>query len=242
MRILVNGAYGRMGTLAVETITKQARMILVGRASKTDHLGNMITQTKPDIVIDFTLPQCVFDNTKVILMHGARPIIGTTGLSGAQVETLQALAQEQGLGGAIIPNFSLGAAVLNKCGELAAHYFNHMEVIEMHHDQKRDAPSGTALQTAELLAKAREKACEPREERETLAHVRGGMFEGIPIHSVRLPGILAKQTVYLGGPGETLSLTHEVINRDAYMPGLLLACERVPHLDKLVYGLACLLD
>lgn len=241
IKILVNGANGRMGQLACEAIAKQKHLSLVGKAGRGDNLPQMIKSTEANVVVDFTVADSVFENTKTIIDAKAHPVIGTTGLPIEQVKVLQAYAETAGVGGALVPNFSIGAMVLNKLASMAATYFSTIEIVETHHDQKRDAPSGTAVQTAHLLANARKQSPQAREEIETLTGARGANFENIHIHALRLPGVMAKQTVYFGGPGETINIEHQVISREAYMPGVILACELAPKLNQLVFGLADLL-
>ncbi len=241
-RVLVNGAFGRMGQLTCEWIAKQTAFTLAGKAGRNDDLNQMIKETQADIVIDFTTADAAFQNTRTILAAKVKPIIGTSGLKPDDVKALQAYAKAQHMGGAIIPNFSLGAMVLNKLAQQASTYFNSIEIVETHHDLKRDAPSGSAINTAHLLAASRKKLPPAHDEQETLSGARGATLENIHIHALRLPGVMAKETVYFGSPGETISLEHQVINREAYMPGILLACERVDSLTELVYGLEYLVD
>ena len=241
IKVLVNGAHGRMGQLTCDAISKQKNLTLVGKAGHHDDLSQLIISTEADVVVDFTVADSVFENTKTIIDAKAHPVIGTTGLPIEQVKVLQAYAQTAGVGGALVPNFSIGAMVLNKLASMAATYFSTIEIVETHHNQKRDAPSGTAVQTAHLLANARQNLPEMREEIETLIGARGANFENIHIHALRLPGVMAKQTVYFGGPGETINIEHQVINREAYMSGVMLACELAPKLKELVFGLADLL-
>jgi 4-hydroxy-tetrahydrodipicolinate reductase len=160
----------------------------------------------------------VYFNTETILKNNARPIIGTSGLREAQVQALKKIAQEKKIGGIIAPNFSLGALLMMRFAQEAAKYFSRAEIIEMHHPQKKDAPSGTAIRTAEMMGN------QPH------------------IHSVRLSGIVARQQVIFGSLGETLTIDHNTLSREAFIPGIKLACEKVMTVDDLIYGLDQLLE
>ncbi len=237
IRVLVNGARGKMGQEVTKAIKNAPDLILVGETNKEDDLNGAIASYQAQVVVDFTLPDVVFDNTRTILGAGAHPVIGTSGLSLEQMEELQQLAASKKLGGIIAPNFSIGIALMNKYAQDCARYFSEVEIIECHHAAKVDAPSGTALQTAQLIAAVKAQSQSNPAEKETLPGVRGGRYQGIPIHSVRLPGLLAQQIVLFGGQGQTLSLRHDALSRETYMPGVCLACRKVLELDKLVYGL-----
>ncbi|KTC75315.1 Dihydrodipicolinate reductase [Legionella birminghamensis] len=241
-RVIVNGASGKMGRLACETIQAQAEFQLAAALGREDNLERAIAETQATIVIDLTRADSVYKNTMTIISAGAHPVIGTSGLLPEQIEELQTLSAELKLGGIIVPNFSLAAVLMMHFAAQAAKLFQQVEIIEAHHQQKFDAPSGTAIKTAEMIAQFRQ----PGPETETLAQesilgVRGGQCEGIPIHSIRLPGILARQQVIFGSQGETLSIVHDSIDRSAFMPGLLLSCQKVMELDHMVYGLESLL-
>jgi 4-hydroxy-tetrahydrodipicolinate reductase len=242
IRIIVNGAAGRMGQATVAAITADPELSLVGQAGLNDDLAALIKSNLADVVVDFTQASVAYENASHIIAANCRPVIGTSGLSAEQVSELQARCQTQQLGGVIAPNFAISALLLMKLSREAAHYFNDVEIIEMHHERKQDAPSGTALRTAELIATQgiMNASCNDGEQ-ELLKGARGGRHHGIPIHSVRLPGILAYQEVIFGGMGETLSIRHNTLDRHAYMPGVRLACKKVMALDHLVYGLEHLL-
>lgn len=239
IRILINGALGKMGQETVKAISEHSNdFTLVAKTGKNDDLANAIQHHKPQIVIDFTNADVAFKNTQIIIETGAHPVIGTSGLLKNQIALLQERCAALKLGGIIVPNFSLGAVLMMKCAKEIAHHFSMVEIIEMHHAGKLDSPSGTAMRTAELIASSR--TCEPRlpsNTKETLAGARGANYTNIPIHSVRLPGIIANQEVMFGAPGETLSIKHTTIDRQCFMPGVVLACKKVVKLDRLVYGL-----
>lgn len=238
IRVLVNGAFGRMGQLTTKAITAHPNLELIGQTGREYDLKQAIKDSKADVVVDFTHPEAVFKNTEIILDAGARPVIGTTGLKSDQVKALQKIASAAKIGGVIAPNFSMGAVLVMKAAREMAKYMPHMEIIEMHHEAKIDSPSGTAMRAAEMMA---ESTSNPNalinELRETIPGARGAMLKGIPIHSVRLPGMLAHLEVLFGSPGETVTLRHDSIDRECYMPGICLACEKVMNIDRLAYGL-----
>lgn len=237
IRVLVNGAAGRMGQTTVKFIHTDKTLELVGETHAKDDLKKSILNTKADIVIDFTQAAVVYENTKNIILTGAHPIIGTSGLLPEQIKELQQLSAEKDLGGIIAPNFCIGALLMMRFAEQAAEYFSECEIIETHHENKLDAPSATAIKTAELINSARKKPPSIKKIHETLSGARGAIKDRIPIHSLRLPGFLAKQDILFGHLGGNLIIAHETIDRNAYMPGVLLACQKVMSLKKLVYGL-----
>jgi len=180
---------------------------------------------------------------EIAFRHHVRPVVGTTGFSDEVIAELSQIAKEKEIGAIIAPNFALGAVLMMKFSQMAAKFFQDVEIIEQHHDQKLDAPSGTALKTAKMITELREKKEQGHpEEKETLEGVRGGSIEGIRIHSVRLPGLVAHQQVLFGGEGQTLTIRHDSINRASFMPGIKLAVETVMKLDMLVYGLENIIE
>lgn len=239
--VIVNGAHGKMGALACKTIQEHTEFQLVASLGSRDNLGVAITETCAQIVIDLTRADCVFENSLTIINHGAHPIIGTSGLLGEQIQTLRQLCEEKKLGGIIVPNFSISAVLMMRFAAEAARLLPDVEIIEAHHPQKLDAPSGTALKTAELIAMARRTAKSKLPLKELLPGARGATHHDVNIHSLRLPGILARQQVIFGNTGETLTITHDTLDRSSFMPGLILACQRVKELDTLYYGLEDLL-
>lgn len=222
-RIIVNGASGKMGKITATTIKSQPDFSLVAEIGRGNNLANTIQETGAEIVIDFTVPAVVFENTKTIIEAGARPIVGTTGLTLQQIEQLKLLCEEKSLGGIIAPNFSLGAILMMKYAKDAVKYLPDAEIIEMHHAQKIDAPSGTALKTYHLMLESNPELKKNNKE--------------MPIHSVRLPGFFAHQAVIFGGVGETLTIRHDAIDRTSMMPGVLIACRKVLALQSLIYGM-----
>jgi 4-hydroxy-tetrahydrodipicolinate reductase len=195
------------------------------------------------VLVDFTHPSVVHEHTRAAIAYGVHPVIGTTGLSPRQLGELAMFAEKAGIGGAVIPNFSVGMVLLQQAAAAAARFYDFAELTELHHNRKADAPSGTCLKTAELIEELGKTFNAPQvEEHETLAGCRGGQREsGLRLHSLRLPGLVAHQEVMFGAPGETYTLRHDTIERSAYMPGVLLTVRRVRQLQGLVYGLERLL-
>lgn len=237
MKVLINGAAGKMGQIAVQAITTDQKLKLVGVAERGDNLRQKIIDSKAEIVIDFTTAAVVFEQSQIIINSGARPIIGTSGLSREQITALEKMCAEKKLGGIIVPNFSIGAVLMMRYAQEAARYFPNAEIIEMHHNQKQDAPSGTAMKTAELIANARNAPIHPLSEKELLPGARGATLQQVPIHSVRLAGLLAHQIVVFGNQGELLTIRHDTTHREAFIAGIQLACHKVVDLKNLIYGL-----
>ena len=243
IRVLVNGYRGKMGQEAVNAINASTGLSLVGTTDIDDDLVKLINETKAQVVLDFTRADVVYNNSKLIIGAGAHPVIGTSGLTVAQVKELQALCAAKQLGGMVVPNFSIGAVLMMKYARDAARYFPDVEIIELHHNQKQDSPSGTAMKTAAMIAENRVvRADAPAvATKETLVGARGANCQGIPIHSVRLSGLVAHQEVIFGGQGETLTLRHDSLHRQSFMPGVCLACSKVVELHELVEGLEFIL-
>jgi len=237
IRVLINGAAGRMGQITAKTIKQNPTFDLVAETHNSNELKKSLLSCKADIAIDFTNASVVFENTKNIIVAGVHPVIGTSGLLPDQIEELQTLCLEKTLGGIIAPNFCIGALLMMRLAEQAAHHFPECEIIETHHEKKLDAPSATAIKTAELISSARKTSPSTKKAHETLSGARGAIKNKIPIHALRLPGFLAKQDILFGHLGGNLIISHETIDRNAYMPGVLLACQKVISLKKLVYGL-----
>jgi 4-hydroxy-tetrahydrodipicolinate reductase len=238
IRVLVNGANGKMGKMAVSTIENNAEFKLAGTIGRHDDLAREIKKCKPDVVLDLTNAESVLSNTQTIIDSSVHPVIGTTGLVKKQVNDLQKQCEKLKLGGIIAPNFSLGAMLMIKHAQEIAAYFPDVEIIEMHHNGKLDSPSGTSIYTAEMISASRETTPSiPENIRETVRGARGADYQHIPIHSVRLPGCVAHQQIIFGSVGETLTIRHDSIDRQCFMPGILLACKKVMHLNELIYGL-----
>ncbi|MBW2623545.1 MAG: 4-hydroxy-tetrahydrodipicolinate reductase, partial [Deltaproteobacteria bacterium] len=201
-------------------------------------LGMVIKETGAKVVVDFTVPAARMDNFKTIAEHMARPVVGTTGYTEAEIEELTNLCQEKKLGAVIAPNFALGGVLLMKFAAEAARYLSHVEIIELHHDKKEDYPSGTAVKTAQLMLAGGKKFNQDVNDRVVnMEGARGAESGGIRIHSVRLPGLMAHQEVIFGALGQTLTLRHDSISRESFMPGVILAVKKVMESDHLIYGL-----
>ncbi|MBT91064.1 MAG: 4-hydroxy-tetrahydrodipicolinate reductase [Deltaproteobacteria bacterium] len=242
IRVLVNGAEGRMGQEVVKAVTAAADLELVDQTDLGDDLIARINASQAQAVVDFTTAAAAFENTRKILEAGVHPVVGTSGLLAEQVVKLQQLAQDKGIGGLIAPNFAIGAVLLMKYAQDAAKYLPDVEVIELHHNRKADAPSGTAVKTAQLIAEARKEIPKALvEEKELFEGARGSEVHGVRVHSLRLPGLVAHQEVIFGGTGETLTIRHDSIHRESFMPGVCLACRKVIGTQQLFYGLEHLL-
>ncbi|ABO50463.1 dihydrodipicolinate reductase [Desulforamulus reducens MI-1] len=258
IKVVVAGALGKMGQESCKAVLNAEGMELVGAMDCKEFHGSIgsflgkpevniqisnnieqvLLELKPDVLIDFTRPGVVQENIELALKHGVRPVIGTTGMAASEIEGFIKSASEKKIGGLIVPNFAIGALLMIKFATEAAKYFPNVEIIELHHDQKMDAPSGTALKTAESIASVRGNMSQGMpSEFEKIDGARGGDFEGMKIHSIRLPGFVAHQEVIFGGTGQTLSIRHDSIARESFMPGLILAVRKVMSLDHMVYGL-----
>ena len=259
IRVAIGGPRGKMGQEAVHTIMNNENMELVAVLDHREigeflsespefpasydvpvflNLDSLITMIRPDVFLDLTTPHQVFEHTILCLQNNVRPVIGTTGFTDEQLQECTILAQNHEVGCIVAPNFAIGAVLMMKFASMAAAYFPDVEIIEMHHDQKLDAPSGTAYKTAQMIAEVREshKQGHPNEE-ETIAGARGASFDGIPIHSVRLPGLVAHQQVLFGGEGQLFTLRHDSFNRQSFMSGVTFSINQVMDLRELVYGL-----
>jgi 4-hydroxy-tetrahydrodipicolinate reductase len=239
-RIVINGATGKMGIEAVKTVEADPDLTLVGTARRTDSLIDVITSSSPHVVVDLTHPSVVYENTLACINSGVHAVIGTTGLTPGQLKHLDELAIQRKVGILVAPNFAIGAILMMQFAVQAAKYLPRVEIIEYHHDQKADSPSGTALKTAELIVLKNKNIsinADKSPDIETVPGARGGIYKGIPIHSVRLPGFVASQDVILSGTGETLSIRHDTLSRESFMPGVLLAIRKVDQLCGVVYGL-----
>lgn len=255
INVLVNGALGRMGSEVVRTVLQENDMNLVGCVDPNgagkmveghlveEDLQNALDKYKPQVVVDFTRPDVVMNNLKIILSNGIHAVVGTTGFTTENLKELDDLAKNNKVGILVAPNFAMGAILMMKIACEVAKYFPQVEIIEMHHDKKLDAPSGTAVLTAQKLAEARGGyvAQGHPEEVEKLAGARGHNYEGMHIHSVRLPGFVASQEIIFGSAGETLKIRNDSINRECYMPGVMLGCRSMISKIGLVYGLDKLL-
>lgn len=242
VKVLVNGAKGRMGSEVMAAVDQAEGLLLVGGIDRGDDLAATIKRLKPDVVVDFTIASAGFDNACTILKQGARPVMGTSGFQQSQVDTLVGLAEAQGLSGLVAPNFSLGAVLMMKFSAEAARYLPDVEVVEVHSPQKEESPSGTAIRTAELIDAARREASKVPAGKELLAGARGATLHNVRLHALRLPGVVAQQTVLFGGNSETLKIEHQSLHRACFMPGVILACRKIVDHKTFLFGLEHLLD
>ncbi len=243
INVAICGANGKMGQEVVKAVTASKDMTLV---AKIDILNGEFASIKDaketvniDVLIDFTQPKSIYENALYCLHNGINLVIGTTGLSDDELEILRDLAQEKGLGCLIAPNFSTGAVLMMKFAQMAAKYFDNAEIIELHHNQKKDAPSGTAVKTALMMASENTNFTTGNcPEVETIKGARGAnAYNNIHIHSVRMPGYIASQEVILGASGQILTIRHDSMNRECYMDGVLRATRFVFENKKFIYGL-----
>ena len=255
IKVGVVGAMGKMGQEVVKAVCEDDELSLVCAVdinnvdgmvcpkSEIRIIGDLksaIQMHKPDVMIDFTQPKFVFENAKVCIENGVRPVIGTTGLIDEQILELKNLSESKGLGCLIAPNFSTGAVLMMMFAKQAAKYFDNAEIIELHHNQKKDAPSGTAIKTALMMSETGKMTFEKGncEETETIAGSRGGKsYSDIRIHSVRMPGYIASQEVIFGSSGQIFKIRHDSMDRQCYMAGVKLATIYVAKNNNFIYGL-----
>ena len=266
--VVVNGALGKMGRAIVKAVSEADDMQLVGAIDRNpqfigEDIGEVVglgpleipvlndleatlvaaqneaPQGGSAVMVDVTHPDSVYQSVRAALAYGVRPVVGTTGMSAKQIKDLAEFADKASVGCLLIPNFSIGMVLLQQAAFQAAEHFDHVEIIELHHNQKADAPSGTAVKTAQMLSEQGKNFNNPEvEETEKMAGARGSQTEdGIRIHSVRLPGLIAHQEVIFGAAGQSYTLRHDTSDRVCYMPGVLLSIRRVLPLKSLVYGL-----
>jgi 4-hydroxy-tetrahydrodipicolinate reductase len=232
--VAVAGHRGKVGSILVAAFEAQAGIEYVGGVGAGDDLAEFLRKTRPQAFVDFTRPSVALHNALVAVAAGAAPVVGTSGIPADGVDKLEVACKAKGVGGIVAPNFAIGAVLMMHLAEIAAPHFEAAEIVEMHHAAKLDAPSGTALSTAKRLAARRgsKPFAHKKAEKETLAGTRGGEEGGIAVHSVRLPGFVADQEVIFGLPGQTLTIAHRTTSREAYLPGVLIAIQRVtsqPH-------------
>lgn len=253
IKVIIAGFKGKMGQSAYQMVTADPDLELAGLldpfTEEKEVAGVPVFNHKEDLVgleadvwVDFTTPKVAYENTRFALENGFAPVVGTTGFTPEQITELTELSRAKGLGGLIAPNFAVGAVLLMQFAAQAAKYFPNVEIIELHHDKKKDAPSGTAIKTAELIAENRPAMHQGAEdEEELIAGARGADFQGMKIHSVRLPGLVAHQEVIFGSQGEGLTLRHDSYDRGSFMTGVNLGIKEVVKRAELVYGLEHLL-
>lgn len=240
LRVAVIGANGRIGSEAVRAVEAAPDLELVAALGRGDSL-DALTAAGAQVAVELTHPDSVMANLEFCTAAGIHSVVGTTGWTEERLATLRGwLAAAPGTGALIAPNFSIGAVLTMRFAQQAAPFFESVEVIELHHDKKADAPSGTATRTAQLIAAARAEAgAAPQHDPTThgLPGARGADVDGIPVHSVRLRGLLAHQEVLLGGVGETLTIRHDSLHHSSFMPGILLGVRRVGQAPGLTFGL-----
>jgi 4-hydroxy-tetrahydrodipicolinate reductase len=263
IRVVVAGPRGKMGSEALRMISKQDDLELVACLDHKyegeyirdfDSLPNInariytdiqkcLSEVNADVLVDLTTPEYGYIHTKTAIENGVRPVVGTTGFTDEQLAELTDLAEDKGIGVIIAPNFALGAVLMMQFAKWAAKYFPDVEIIEKHHDNKLDAPSGTAVKTAQLIQEVREQKQQGHpNEKETIQGARGANFDGMRIHSMRLPGLVAHQEVVFGSTGENLTIKHDSFHRESFMTGVKLAIDNVMKLNVLVYGLENILE
>jgi len=255
--VIVTGALGKMGKETLKAVEEDNELQLLGAvdvrsngeniseliglsgSSKLEkELEILLEKVKPDVMVDFTNPQSVFNNARLALQKGVTCVVGTTGLNEIELKQLGKIANDNNVGIAVVPNFAIGAVLMMKFAREAAVYFPNVEIIEMHHDQKMDAPSGTAIKTAEMINERR--ASRPPKkirEFEKIPGSRGGDMEQIRIHSIRLPGLIAHQEVIFGGVGQSLKIRHDSFDRVGFMPGVIMVIKKMRNIKGLVYGM-----
>ncbi|WP_397327948.1 4-hydroxy-tetrahydrodipicolinate reductase [Paenibacillus arenilitoris] len=263
IKVAVAGASGRMGREVVKMVLEDDALQLVAAAAPSAGpvdagvfagkpatgviasatLEEALNGSGADVLVDFTVPQAAYGNARTAIEYGVRPIMGTTGFTPEQIAELDELCKRKEIGGLIAPNFSIGAILMMKFAAEASKYLPHVEIIEYHGDQKLDAPSGTSIKTAELIAEVRRELRQgnPNEE-EVIEGARGGYYNGFRIHSVRLPGVFAQQEVVFGGHGQTLKIRHDSYDRAGYMPGVNVAVKKVMTYSGLIYGFEHIMD
>jgi 4-hydroxy-tetrahydrodipicolinate reductase len=256
---VIHGASGRVGQVLISTLSQESQVKLVGAvdikvSSDKIILGNggsipfstdlekILTQTRPEVMVDFSLAKATMPAVRIAVKHGVHMVIGTTGLTPGDAEEIDRLAQVNKVGVIMASNFALGAVLMMHFAKIAAKYMDYAEITELHHQMKIDAPSGTALNTARAMAAYRGKPFSQAVDYDKNYPSRGQIVEGVHVHSVRMPGLMAHQEVVLGGLGQTLTIRHDTINRECYTPGVLLAILEVDKHKGLVQGLDKIMD
>lgn len=255
INIIIAGPRGKMGTEAIRMIQQEPTFNLVACIDRKNNEENSFDipffenpeecfkKIPADVFLDLTIPDVGFEHTKLALQHEVRTVIGTSGFTNEQIDELTSLASTNKVGCIIAPNFAIGAVLMMQFAKQAAKYFPDVEIIEKHHDQKLDAPSGSALKTVDLIREIRKPKQQGHpDEHETLPGSRGGEMDGIRIHSMRLPGLVAHQEIVFGGSGQILTIKHDSFNRESFMEGVKLAINHVMTLEELVYGLENILE
>lgn len=256
IKVVVHGAYGKMGREVVNAVCHESGMELCGAVEKSvstdsltlrdgrsvrisSDLASVVDTCQPDVMVDFSTASAVMPAARLCAGKGVNLVIGTTGITPEDLSEINQLTITNQMCAVVAPNFTVGAVLMIHLARIAAKYIDDVEILELHHQQKVDAPSGTAITTARAMVQARGKPFHAAQEQRKAS--RGELIEGISIHSVRLPGLMAHQEIIMGAPGQTLSIRHDSINRECYMPGVLLAIKEAVKRKGLVYGLDTLL-
>lgn len=247
IKVAICGALGKMGQEVIKAVEEEKDLQLTGLIDKKqfnnyyknkyitgDNLEEILRKSHADVLVDFTQPDTVMSNIKTAILCGVAPVVGTTGLTTQDLDQIHLLAEEKNVGVIIAPNFAIGAVLMMHCASKISKFMNEVEIIEFHHEQKLDAPSGTAIKTAQLIKKERNLNKEENP-------ARGGIYSGVNIHSVRLPGLVAHQEVIFGGEGQTLTIRHDSTSRRSFMPGVIMAVKEVKRVKGVIYGLENLL-
>ena len=243
IRVAVCGANGKMGTEVVRAVNNDLDLELVAKIDIQDGEFTSIREAASvkhiDVLVDFTQPKSIYENALFCLNNGINIVIGTTGLSDEEIANLKVLSESNKVSCLIAPNFSTGAVLMMMFAKQAAKYFDNAEIIELHHNQKKDAPSGTAVKTALMMAEVNDNFTKGNcPEVETIKGSRGGeSYSNIHIHSVRMPGYIASQEVIFGASGQVFKIRHDSMNRECYMPGVIMAVKHVVKQPEFIYGL-----
>lgn len=239
IKVVASGAAGKMGMAVCRAVIEDDNLELVGAVDKVnagedingsnikidDSLERVMDETHADVLVDFTIADSVIENAEIAIKRGAHIVIGTTGLAADKLDALKVISESSQKNILYAPNFAIGAVLLMKVCESIAGYFDRAEIIEMHHDQKADAPSGTAIMTANLISE--NLTPQPMQEIEKFKGARGAKVDDIPVHSIRLPGLVAHQEVIFGLQGQTLTIRHDSIDRVSFMPGVVMAVKAI---------------
>jgi 4-hydroxy-tetrahydrodipicolinate reductase len=255
-KVIVTGAFGRMGRETVAALAKDDTLDLAGAVAPHANeeyldlpggaglipvgrdLETIINRVRPRVMVDFTHPHVVMENVRIALAHKVSPVVGTSGIKPEDLSEIEGLTAEAGVACVVAPNFAIGVNLMMHFARIAAKYMSAAEIIELHHDKKVDAPSGTAVATArEMVAARGSDFDDPVTTTLLLDGARGGVEGGIHVHSVRLPGLVAHQEIIFGSLGQILTLRHDSISRESFMPGVILAVKEVTKRSGLVYGL-----
>jgi 4-hydroxy-tetrahydrodipicolinate reductase len=242
IKVGVLGAKGRMGATVCEAITASSDCELVAALDLNDDLSGLVT-SGAEVVVDFTTPNSVEANLKFLAANDIHAVVGTTGFDADKLAAVEKQFAASKANVVIAPNFGLAAVLMMQFAAKAAPHFESVEIIELHHPRKADAPSGTARRTAEMIADARAGvAAMPDATTDLIPGARGAIVSGVPVHSIRAQGLVAHQEVLFGGPGESLTIRHDSYDRESFMPGVLLAVRKVSQTPGLTYGLEHILD